>query len=356
MKRFIRELAARQPAALVEIYATITPKPKGKPISEERRLTMAHLRDIGAHLRDIGAHLRDIARGTYRILSKMHEHGFAHNDIKPENIFFDRESGEVTLIDTGLMQKHSAPRIGHKLNYLQSKATQGTPAYMSPRAEKGEPHGTETDLYSLACTLLVAAEPAVEMMLLDPDIHHEMCEVVADPKKYLTILIDALKRHEGWSKVRAGEELEERLKQDPDFENAIVDCFIGSFSHTAFNSRAARDRLEDNPYLNAKFSLEPDDNLDLPFLGRRNVDLKKRIAGVDSETAMEMLSDLHSRVEHESGVLKLRHADGSSWRMTIEWTKWYQAHKRGSSAMEETSVLLRGLFQRKRPAGCHLTT
>ena len=45
----------------------------------------------------------------------LHQNGFLHNDIKPENIIFDdKENGDVCLIDFGLATKYMDKKGVHK--------------------------------------------------------------------------------------------------------------------------------------------------------------------------------------------------------------------------------------------------
>ncbi len=98
LKGFIRELTARDEDALVWLYGTIMPEAKGMEVNKMI---------VGGRKLDVAGRIRDIAIGAYKVLNQLHEHGFAHNDIKPNNMFLDPDSLEVTFIDTGLTQKHS---------------------------------------------------------------------------------------------------------------------------------------------------------------------------------------------------------------------------------------------------------
>ncbi len=114
MKGFIRGLAQDNPKAFIAIYAAIMPEAKGEEVNKM----------IENEVPDVQGPIRNIAIGAYKALNQLHQHGFAHNDIKPQNMFYDEDSREVTFIDTGLMQKHSK---GGKSDYVQSRQTGGTP-------------------------------------------------------------------------------------------------------------------------------------------------------------------------------------------------------------------------------------
>ncbi len=81
---------------------------------------------------------REIARG----LHALHEMGFVHADIKPNNII-RTEDGGIKIIDFG----QSCP-IGHKKERIQ-----GTPDYIAPEQVRKLPLDRRTDIFNLGATL-----------------------------------------------------------------------------------------------------------------------------------------------------------------------------------------------------------
>jgi serine/threonine-protein kinase len=75
-------------------------------------------------------------------LNAMHQHGFVHCDIKPNNILMNK-SGSIKIIDLGQSCKIGTvkPRI------------QGTPDYIAPEQVKRKPLGPKTDIYNLGATM-----------------------------------------------------------------------------------------------------------------------------------------------------------------------------------------------------------
>ncbi|MHC4658973.1 MAG: serine/threonine-protein kinase [Planctomycetota bacterium] len=82
--------------------------------------------------------LRMVASG----LNAMHHQGFAHCDIKPNNILLS-ESGSIKIIDLGQSCKigTTKPRI------------QGTPDYIAPEQVRRKPLGPKTDVFNLGATM-----------------------------------------------------------------------------------------------------------------------------------------------------------------------------------------------------------
>lgn len=91
-------------------------------------------------------------------LAFLHESGWIHRDIKPDNFLFS-EDGGVKLIDFALA-KSIKPNPLAKI--LKMKTTpQGTPSYMAPEQILGQQLDGRSDIYSLGCTIfeILAARP-----------------------------------------------------------------------------------------------------------------------------------------------------------------------------------------------------
>ncbi len=80
-------------------------------------------------------------------LADAHAHGVLHNDVKPENILFDR-NGEPRLTDFG-----TARITGETLDPTQSLEIMGTLPYMAPELLQGLAPQPGADVYSLAVVL-----------------------------------------------------------------------------------------------------------------------------------------------------------------------------------------------------------
>jgi serine/threonine-protein kinase len=84
----------------------------------------------------------DIFVQAARGLQAMHNLGFVHCDIKPNNILYN-EDGKVKVIDFG--QSCKAGTIKERI--------QGTPDYISPEQVKRKPVNNRTDIFNLGATL-----------------------------------------------------------------------------------------------------------------------------------------------------------------------------------------------------------
>lgn len=88
----------------------------------------------------------DIFIQTANGLKAMHQLGFAHCDIKPNNILRDDE-GNVKVIDFG-----QSCKIG-----TVKERIQGTPDYIAPEQVARRPISVQTDVFNLGATLYWAA-------------------------------------------------------------------------------------------------------------------------------------------------------------------------------------------------------
>ncbi len=88
----------------------------------------------------------DIALQLGQGLSRAHEHGILHRDVKPANIMVTKD-GVAKIVDFGLAKLAGEARL------TRTGSTLGTAAYMSPEQTRGEDVDHRTDLWSLGAVL-----------------------------------------------------------------------------------------------------------------------------------------------------------------------------------------------------------
>jgi hypothetical protein len=87
---------------------------------------------------------REISEG----LAAAHECGLIHRDVKPANIWLEKGTGRVKLLDFGL-----ARSIDEDSHLTSARVVLGTPAYMAPEQVEGDKVDFRCDLFSLGCVL-----------------------------------------------------------------------------------------------------------------------------------------------------------------------------------------------------------
>ncbi len=88
----------------------------------------------------------DIIEQMGAALSRAHDLGVVHRDLKSDNILITQRGGRqdfVKILDFGLAALAHDPRLAPK------GAVFGTPEYMSPEQARGEQAGPQSDLYAL---------------------------------------------------------------------------------------------------------------------------------------------------------------------------------------------------------------
>ncbi len=102
------------------------------------------------------ARIRDAFAQAARGLAAAHAREIVHGDFKPDNILVGRD-GRVRVADFGLSQLARRPTL------VRTDDTAGTPDYMAPELQRGEPRTKSSDVYAFACSLaeaLIGAPPA----------------------------------------------------------------------------------------------------------------------------------------------------------------------------------------------------
>jgi serine/threonine protein kinase/tetratricopeptide (TPR) repeat protein len=95
--------------------------------------------------------LRSVGAQISGALAALHEAGFQHGDIKPENVRLDAE-GRAVLIDLGFARRTSMPSpLGR--GTLAQQTEGGSLAYLAPEQARGLAGGPESDVFALGILL-----------------------------------------------------------------------------------------------------------------------------------------------------------------------------------------------------------
>jgi serine/threonine-protein kinase len=95
-----------------------------------------------------------VANEVLEALGHAHAHGFAHRDIKPDNIVLSAEGNGAVLVDFGIAR---AIASSGEDRVTRSGFVVGTEEYMSPEQAGGSPDiDGRTDIYSLGIVLFEA--------------------------------------------------------------------------------------------------------------------------------------------------------------------------------------------------------
>ncbi|NOQ95858.1 MAG: protein kinase [Desulfobacterales bacterium] len=126
-----------------------------------------------------------IARQICKGLAEAHRLGVIHRDLKPHNIMIDR-AGDVRIMDFGIAR--SLKSKGH----TETGVMIGTPDYMSPEQDLGDPVDQRSDIYSLGVILyeLLTGEVPFKGDTAFSVVLKHKTEPPPDPRKYNDQLSD----------------------------------------------------------------------------------------------------------------------------------------------------------------------
>jgi serine/threonine-protein kinase len=102
---------------------------------------------LGTNLADIQSRMRRMMEEICLAVGYMHDHGWLHRDIKPDNVLLNRSS-EMRLIDFSLTMRY-ARGIAKAIVSGKQKIVQGTRTYIAPETIMKQPLSPQTDIYSL---------------------------------------------------------------------------------------------------------------------------------------------------------------------------------------------------------------
>jgi len=146
-----------------------------------------------------------------KTLAHIHEGGFVHLDVKPENIMY-RADGELVLIDYNI-----STRIGEVARDRVTNDILGSPDYMSPEQGQGLPVDGRSDLYSVGVILyemLAGERPYLAKNSAELIFKHIHDEIPLLPKavREFQPLVDSLMAKHAEERIHSGAELVRSLQ------------------------------------------------------------------------------------------------------------------------------------------------
>jgi serine/threonine protein kinase len=112
-------------------------------------------------------------------LAELHRNRILHKDIKPQNLLYNPDTGEVKITDFGIASR--APRESQSLPH--SGLIEGTLAYMAPE-QTGRMNrcvDERTDLYSLGVTFYEMLAGTLPFQARDP-VEWVHCHIAQEPR------------------------------------------------------------------------------------------------------------------------------------------------------------------------------
>ena len=142
-------------------------------------------------------------------LKHMHEHGWIHCDIKPDNFLAD-EQCNVKVIDFSIGVKEEKSLFGGR-----PKAIRGTRSYMAPEQIRRKHPGQAADVYGLGCVVFELLSGRTPFSANSPD---ELLEKhLAAPIPSLEAYSDATKEFSDLVKRMLAKKIEKRIPTMNDF-------------------------------------------------------------------------------------------------------------------------------------------
>ena len=131
-------------------------------------MQLFHAKNLKIELRErpqyVQINIKQIVQKCAAGLAHMHEKGWVHCDVKPDNFLAD-EQGNVKLIDFAIALKMKRGLFGG----ARMKTVQGTRSYMSPEQIRRKPLDQRADIYSLGCVIFELMSGRTPFNASNPD-------------------------------------------------------------------------------------------------------------------------------------------------------------------------------------------
>ena len=134
-------------------------------------MQLFNARNLKIELREnlvyVGEHARSILKQCADGLQHIHEQGWIHCDVKPDNFLLDPQSCEIKVIDFSIAEK-SKKGLG-ALFGGGSKTIRGTRSYISPEQIRKKKFDHKVDIYGLGCMMFELVAGRTPFTAPNPD-------------------------------------------------------------------------------------------------------------------------------------------------------------------------------------------
>lgn len=182
------------------------------------QMQLFHARNLKLEIRDnhdaILINVGDIIRKCAEGLHHLHDHGWVHCDIKPDNFLVD-EQGSVKVIDFSIAR---ALKQGFKL--FGKAKIQGTRSYMSPEQIRGKKIDVRSDVYGFGCVMfeMIARRPPFSGLNSD--------ELL---RKHLNAAPPTLQAADRRVRIEFSDLITQMMSKDPDKRPQSMKAVLGMF-------------------------------------------------------------------------------------------------------------------------------
>jgi serine/threonine-protein kinase PpkA len=128
----------------------------GGTLKEEIRLRGMPGNSLSGTPAQIHGRVIDLLRQITSALNAIHKLGLVYRDLKPDNLMFRSEGGELVLVDFGIVKnigEHTAGLMPERLVSTEHGQVIGTPYYVSPEQATGQEVTHRSDFYSMGVML-----------------------------------------------------------------------------------------------------------------------------------------------------------------------------------------------------------
>jgi serine/threonine protein kinase len=129
--------------------------------------------------------LMKIAPEYIRIIQGIHNKGFLHRDVKPENMLRGVSGSTYWLIDYGLAKKYIREG-GEHIPQIINKPVVGTPRFVSRHVHAGSQSARRDDMESLGYVFIYLAKGALPWNTKKSDTRKEKLKFIAETKTNTT--------------------------------------------------------------------------------------------------------------------------------------------------------------------------